>query len=542
LNPRNVSFPLSLFLNKTMESRRKFWSAALFSLGLVLAYGGIVFGFLPHMALTEGFVFSDLSHNLHVADVLNGGGRLYSDVFYNYGLLSGCSYPWWSRLAGNTAFSYCLFVLVLAWIASTLGILALQKIGLSRTWSWVWMVVVLPLEGFRYFGSSYNYLEVIWALGFVLLWDPPGSRSTLRLLGLGSMLVLMLATKFGLVVILGAAAFAVEIFLVARGRFSVSPFRLAWEWSILLVAGVVGVVGYYGYLWFTLPHSIAWTVLWPIYHKTWYASYMTDDFRFPHWHNLGYFVGEQMAYLVIFLLGVASLLRLRRIRPEHGAALALGATYALAAVLIFQHNWNYLNNLWLMVPAAALMLASLPGWLRMGILGLLLVPWMMLIREARQGLPRDLVFHRFPNGESLYCAPGTLKRLDAVAEQVQQRQKETGQTEVIIFHLASGWLHFFQWSTPTRAVWMAPGTVLPEDAEALVRALDRTAAVVVSSPGGIDDEPTGEPNTWPKLLRQGSRMVLMDPEISRRFGQRLTGPVRIDAGCWVFGVKAKDAP
>jgi hypothetical protein len=452
--------------------------------------------------------------------------------------LSIWSYTLWSRLAGNTLVSYQIFILLLAWAASWGTVVLLQRMGVSRRWSLVWVVLVLPLGGFRYSGSPYLYLEVLCALGLALSWRPPGQRSFRRLAGMGFLLFVMLLVRFGLVVVLGAAIPVVDCFLMVHGSTRISCLRLFREWLIFLGTALLGAGFYFVYLRWTLSPAVAGTIIWPAYHHTWYAYYLNDGIRYPRWANLGYFLGQQSGYAVLLFLGFLQVLRLRKLRPGQAMALVWAVTYGAASVVLFRHQWHYLNNLWLMIPAAALAVASFPRAVKVIAVAGFLFPWGMLLRSVHWEIPAGVEEHPMPDGEILYFSQDNWKRMEAVQAEIARAQKDSGRRGVICFNLISGWHHFYQWPALTRSVWIAPGTLLPEDVEALEHSLDDTAAVVVIS----GNETRAEPNSWPGLSAQGKIMGLMSDEQSQRFGRRLTERVKIDDQCWVFRVRITGNP
>jgi hypothetical protein len=242
------------------------------------------------------------------------------------------------------------------------------------------------------------------------------------------------------------------------------------------------------------------------------------------------------------LLGVGGAVWILWRNPRQAVLAALGLAYLVASLTIFRHNWHYVNYLWLMMPATFFALQAMPSLVRWPFAAVFVLPWLMLARQIPHGIPSDAVLHTMPNGEKLYCNQAMLERFEKVRVLVEERRRVTGRPAVFGFHIASGLHHFYQWPAPIRSTWPAPGTMLPEDGEALLKSLDQVAAMVVWSPNGITEPPGREPNTWRLLMKKDSAVNLMPEELSRAIGKRLTGPVAVDASCWVFGVESEEKP
>ena len=64
----------------------------------------------PHPALNVDYLFGDEGHNLLVADTLLSGGRLYRDVFSQYGPIPAYLHALFARILGNTPFAYLSYL------------------------------------------------------------------------------------------------------------------------------------------------------------------------------------------------------------------------------------------------------------------------------------------------------------------------------------------------------------------------------------------------------------------------------------------------
>src|SRR5690242_6525015 len=68
----------------------------------------------PESTLNAAYLFQDEGLNLLVADVVNGGGRLYRDLAYPYGPIPAYLHAAVARAFGNTPIAYLSFLIAVS--------------------------------------------------------------------------------------------------------------------------------------------------------------------------------------------------------------------------------------------------------------------------------------------------------------------------------------------------------------------------------------------------------------------------------------------
>lgn len=491
--------------------------------------------------LADGFLFQDRAHMLHLADVLASGGRLYRDVFFNYGPIPAYAYYYWTLLAGNSALSYvawfwasgfCFYLVQLRWV---------QRTG----WRGI-LVLLLTIPVVVRFASytPYLFIEGILASLIALRWRPPGERGTRTSAVVGLLLGLMQLNKFGTAALVGFCWLLLDLSW-AWQHGAAGDVRRRWFQELLVQGGAFLLVQllFAAWLWSMLPGWLALNTFWPTYIVRWYESYLSPEYRYPDWFGWNFFVGEQLALVMLALAGaclVAGWLG-RRLRSSSTAdvtdagGVLLALVYTLAFFTLLKHKYLQTSYVWMFIPAL-ICLAQKVSLRNFAVLAApLAIPFLLHGRQMLRGpLPLERMATRLPNGETLYLEPSVVQRVRRLQELTDEMKRRLPGGRFLVCELGSGLSYFLQLPPLTRHSWPAPGVIMPQDEPNIVKNLDRLAGVVLISRRGVPLTLGVHPRTWVELVKTGGTVPVFSPETAEAVAARLGRMEQIDRDCWVI--------
>ena len=506
-----------------------------------------------HALLSDKFLFSDEGIGFLVTDVLLRGGTLYKEIAYPYGYLPAYAHAAAAWVGGNTVATYLHYCEAMSAGVLVLVYALLRKV--LRPWPafLVGAVVILPqvitpggMEGDFISNAAYP-LEKTLLLAVALLWREPAHQSWPRACLLGACLGTLQGVKFGTGLMAGAALAVVELICWHRAGFGFATVRVRLRNNLAVLGGFLLLQG----LWIavtlaSLPPRLARDTLWPVYVLKNYQE--AGALRYPHWQNLGLFLGVQM----VPLLGAAGSLwwlgrwcLRRRAAGSPGTATGAAAADGTGGILLLV--MFYLLSCFVFLKGARHFNLS-PWVLSLGGVYLLPQPW----RAARWGAAGVWLLaaalysgvgssHPAPptvplaldDGEQLWVSEPERREINTLvaALRAPTAPGEPGADAPVVFYpLGAGLYPFFHLPERGRPSWYAPGLVQPYDL-AGTQALARSARWVVLTPGPVE-KLTADPDEWDR--RCGVLGHTLDPAMRDDVRAQLQGTQEIDPACWIF--------
>ncbi len=452
--------------------------------------GGAAIAWGLHGGFPSGFLFGETGNPLYRAALLLQGKWLYRDMVCQYGPVPVFLYTGLTALLGNRLTTCWLFFLLFSVV--NLGLFfrvtaraAGLRIALLMTLACGLPTLLAPGGnlGGSYLNNESCPLERLLLLVLMLAWRVPEQRPASWWLGIGALLGVWQFTKFGGAVFGVAALVAVDLLWFAAHP---ADWR-RWGRGVCLMSGVfalfvIGQVGLYRAL---LPPDIARDTLWPSYIS---GDYVAMGGPMPQWYTTAIFLNHQLVPLACGILAVAGLAGLARSSPEPTSGDPayyghwIGAAFFLLGLIGYiRHEFLVYQYQWVLVPAAAAVVARMSRPLQVGFFVLTVPAVALLVRNAVA--PPELV------GTPLVLPTGETVVLDADAEQAMQSVREAQQ--LVDPGRGEFWVGAFLYTGGGAYLWYNPtyplrnhligGAVFrPYDEEELAVHLDEVPAFVLA--------------------------------------------------------------
>jgi hypothetical protein len=531
-------------------------------LGIVMLWTELPFRWRSDVIFNANFLWGDSAYNLHLVDQLEAGKTLYEGVFSQYGPLGIYTYWMLSKLGGNNPETYFRMFQM----SSLLSVLLLWGILVRSFNRWIaliflifWVCPFLLVPGgmsTKIVQASYFAVERPLLLWLIFLWRPSWEVRSWRMILPGVIMGLLNLNKFGGGFFALAAWLIVDLFFylaMKRGRHGV--FDGLKKNALMMGTFGLLLLWWKGYLLLSISPQIARDVFWPAYMVENYASYLDSSisalsfFKFISWGEFIFFQFFPWVCLAAFLIsGVLCFKQLRngvgKIKnQEMGAFLFGGCFFLLSLNTYIAHQYSCLNFLWLLAFSAglgAVQFKNLPMGLALLNLPMIVTSLVMFVVPTGG---HGLVSWQFPRGGSLWVtkvAGERIKKIQAtVDELIGEKKRETGRDDIVAvaFSMNAGWCHYFGWGSQTRHAWFLHGFLRPYEEESWMRALERTAAVVVVGDKKRSGVVTRYPVTWPVV-----GLPILSDENQENFVLKLGEPITIDDDCWIFPIRNEKIP
>ena len=486
-------------------------------------------------ALNSDFLFGDEGHNLLIAQTLLSGGRLYRDVFSQYGPIPAYAHALLAKLFGNTPFTYLCYLTLVSVVNVTLAyVLARKAANVGVAACVALAVAALSVEPGSLVGGStaaaYLPLERTLLLLVALSWKSPHRRSLRRAILLGCLLGIWQGVKFGGAVFAGAAIVLMDAVSLYDAGWSPAR-RRAWIESLAAIGGSFAAVQTVWIIWAfaALKPALALDVVWPLYMLRQYDEWVSPDLRWIPWHGWRLMLGQ---YLLPAAAGAISFMALNRwrravaARPASGGGdgvIDAGAVFVplcfflLAFFFYFRMVHHFRQFMWTLVPAAAWELERRSGTMR-AVTAALWTPGLAMVLKVAllpaAAVPSTAVV--LPSGGTLYTSP-------PMADRIRFLQRfatvEAHGAPVLIAGCRSGFVSQFAIAHLARRTCWDNSVSRPDDEAEARAALDQTVALVDCA-----ERPLA-----------GAKDLRFTPAFSREVLRRLT-PWKHEAGCYVYHV------
>lgn len=539
-----------------MIALRKFefeenWAPLIFTLLVVWIWTWAAILLRPAFVFSEQFLLRDAGFSLVVADHLLRGGKLYQELFYQYGPLPAYFHAAVARIFGNSAQTFVGLLQIVCIVDVAIAYFLVRRV--AHGWTTFLLLVIGLFPAFLVPGSftvvsigpAYPPFERTLLLLLALAWRGPSARTLKRAFVIGLLLGVMPWIKFGAAFVAAVALVLVDGAFLIRQRVELEAW-LNWLRQLFAtgIAFCVGQAALMAFLWKTCSSEIAWDALWPAYMIQSYQSYVGAD-RFPHWINLRYFVGTQLPPLTGLVLVLATaMIVLGRKRwdglSEEGAGpfLFLGVFFGLGVFVYFKHVWLIMDYVWLLILASAWIVGRCENFLK-GVVFVLWIPCALVNLKAvrAQDSDRTKVATILPNSEVLWLDLSARTRLERLEGELRLLGASTdggGTYHTLLLPIPPGIYHYLGLARATRHAWFIPAVIRSYDEDPLVASLNRTAAIVLFFEREQASPPAAQPHSWDWFPFGCSPL----PErFSAALASRLGAPVKIDARCFLFPVK-----
>ncbi len=485
------------------DSPRPSWTLIAAVIAFNLAVGFSQLHFWPAYTLNSEIFSSDTTLNLCVINTLNSGGRLYSDIFYQYGPLFPTLFRHFSQLFANKVIALFWFDLMLSVFAQLVVLkLACRYIQSRLLLS---LIIVCCSLRFRCFFGNYTLIERFLLFAAVLFWTSYPNRNTPRNLLVGAWFGALQWLKFGVGPMLAVASLILDL-LEYRHRQKSDFMLLVRSYVIIMLSA--GIFEFFFIVWAFLSYSsdIAWEMVFPIYFLESYASFggFGNPFRFM---DLGYLVYKQLPILTGLAMTVVLLAQIYRQRRsvEGRTYLLLPVFYILGCLSLFRQHYL----LWQYDYAVLFAFFSLLHVKSFPIARLILVFlffWPLAISAKNLVFPRPPVCTEkvvFPNGEYLYFPPDQARNHRQLIDIMQSQRGFRDQNYRGIF-FQMGFYYFYDIAPVGRQVYFLTGFPKPFDAGLLTEQNSRIGWCVWPSATFLDDVERWfkQANPFPKSVFQ----------------------------------------
>ncbi len=455
-------------------------------------------------SIFDGNLFSgDNMLSLVVLKVFEHGGRLYSDVFYQYGPLYPTLLWQFSKLFESRIVALYCFDMFCLLIAQLCVVYVAHRNGFST-----YVLLLLAIGCYvRYQGvfGSYAGLERVFFCLIVLFWNVYHQRTAARDYLLGAIFGALQWLKFG-VGPLFLVSSALLDFAETRIRGDTNYRALLRSW---LRIGIAAASFQSALILFAFAHytpEIAWEQVFPTYFLKAYAAY--NDSRNPfEYMDLGFFIGKQLPLILggtLLLWYLIHSFAFSRSIAGHSWAI-LPVFYVLAGFTIFglkYHFWGY--DFAMLFSFFAFPHLHRSKYLHATVLLLLLFPVVSYAKNLvfpRPSPPKEKVV--FPNNEFLYFSPEQAARHRALIKHFAMVRNRNEQPAKGIF-IEMGFYHFFDFVPEGRHVYWLIGFPKPFDRQHASRPNQSLLCSVWSSESLPADTENWfqEANPFPRTLYQ----------------------------------------
>lgn len=468
---------------------------------------------LARLALTDaqldaGFLFGDRGHNLLIAQTLLSGGRLYRDVFSQYGPVPAHAHAAFAAVFGNTPTTYLTFAAFFSCLNVPLAYALARRaagvpVAAGVTLAFLTLSLVPGSLVGGYTDAAYISIERSVLLLVALGWRVPDGRSVSRSLWLGCLLGVWQGVRFGGTFFAGAAILLLDGLYVHGVGWSADRGR-AWMRSLAVVlAAFAAVEAVWAVLVFsTLDPALAIDVLWPRYMLRQYESWVTSDLRWIQWEGWRAMVAQYLLAAVAGALGIVAVgcwwvdlstpgrARMGPRTPDTAAVFVPLCFFVLALFTYFRMVHHFRQFAWTLVPAAAWGLERWGGAIRATV-GALWAPGVAVFLKSvlMPAAAGPLMAVVLPAGGTLHLSPDIVERVEFLRRFINT---ETPGVPVLFVgsRSGSGWVHAYRVPHATRHTWIwAPEILRPYEEETFIRALDLTAALIECDGNGLGESP-----------------------------------------------------
>lgn len=475
-------------------------------------------------------VFQDSGVTYFVADRLNAGEQLYTDVAYPYGPIPVWVWAGFAELGGNVPRSYAVFSL-----AGNLLFVFLLYLAIKRA-TGRFAALAVCVFGLALWGNTpYHPFERCLFATLLLTWEPPAERSLQRALLAGCLLGCWQWVKFGGVVYAAAALVVVDVAVLLAGR---ADRRAVRHWLATTLAAVASAslveIGRIAWAYATLPPETAGDFVWPSYTMRLYQTY---QHRYPGWHGWRYFVLRDLipasglaATAVAGVLLVVRLWRSSGVSRRAAALLVPPLFFLLGVGTYLGHVYVYMMYTWCLMPPAAVLIHRWPR-VATTVFVLLWLPGITFQMRESLHLPASDLLETLPRDHPVAWEPEYRAAYRAVAAE-WDRWSGDPEARPIVMPVGSGFYFLHGCPAPLRHTWLLPHYFRPFDRQPFLDGLDRAPFLVYTGVGAIPDE------------ADLSRLIepTLGPTLTAAIQSRVQEEVRVNAVCRIYRLRRIAGP